>query len=102
MEANPDRNPNQRPTPNLRNNVHAVGKANNLETNTEQRKPHAIAATKRVISVHFFKSVTELSSEIHVDTAFLNTLSSMEETSWLAKIQLRGQKTSSNWMPEQR
>ena len=41
----------------------------------------------------FSKSVAELSSESHLDTAFLDTVSSTEETSWLAKIQLCGQVT---------
>ena len=51
-EANPDRNPNHRPTSKHRDSVHDAGKANTPGTNAPQRKPHAIAATKRVISEH--------------------------------------------------
>ena len=51
-EAIPDRSPNQRLSPNHRNSVHAVGKANTLGTNAQQRKLRAIAATERAISAH--------------------------------------------------
>ena len=49
-EVNPNRNPNQSPTPNHRNGIHAAGKANIHGTNAQQRKPCAIAAIEKVIS----------------------------------------------------